>query len=110
MLRLQALLEDDKRICPIADKYWNARGGSYSDGGAFIFDLVKDNKDKYRLECKDKFGIPVVATEKIESCDFTKNISDSRNKGQIEKIITEYACAGKYIFDFVRDSISQWSF
>jgi glutamate synthase domain-containing protein 1/glutamate synthase domain-containing protein 3 len=107
---LASLAKDDKRICPIADKYWNARGGSYSDGGAFIFDIVKDNGGKHRLECKDKFGIPVVITEKTESCDFTKEISDSRNKEQIEKIITEYAFAGKYIFDFVRDSIPQWSF
>ena len=107
---LASLAKDDRRICPIADKYWNARGGSYSDGGAFIFDIVKDNQCKHRLECKDKFGVPVIITEKTESCDFTKEISDSKNKEQTEKIITEYASAGKYIFDFVRDSIPQWSF
>jgi glutamate synthase domain-containing protein 1/glutamate synthase domain-containing protein 3 len=107
---LESLAKDDKRICPIADKYWNARGGSYSDGGAFLFDIVPDNKGKYKLECKDKFGASVVITEKTESCDFTKEIFNSRNKEQIEKIITEYASAGKYIFDFVRDNIPQWSF
>ncbi len=107
---LASLAKDDKRICPVADKYWNARGGSYSDGGAFIFDIVKDDKGKHRLECKDKFGIPVAITEKTEGCDFTKDIPDSRNKEPIENIITEYASAGKYIFDFVRDSIPQWSF
>ncbi|MGA3287805.1 MAG: glutamate synthase [Bacteroidota bacterium] len=107
---LESLAKDDKRICPIADKYWNARGGSYSDGGAFMFDIVTDNKGKYRLECKDKFGIPVVITEKTESYDFTKEIPDTRNKEQIEKIITEFASAGKYIFDFVSGSIPQWSF
>jgi glutamate synthase domain-containing protein 3 len=107
---LESLARDDKRICPIADKYWNARGGSYSDGGAFMFDIVPDNKGKYRLECKDKFGTPVVITEKTESCDFTKEIPDIKNNEQIGKIINEYAAAGKYIFEFVRDNIPQWSF
>jgi glutamate synthase domain-containing protein 1/glutamate synthase domain-containing protein 3 len=107
---LESLSKDDKRICPIADKYWNARGGSYSDGGAFMFDIVADNNGKYRLECKDKFSIPVDITEKTESCDFTKEIPDTKNKEQIEKIITEYASAGKYIFEFVRDNIPKWPF
>jgi Glutamine amidotransferases class-II./GXGXG motif. len=107
---LASLAMDDKRICPIADKYWNARGGSYSDGGAFMFDIVPDNEGKYKLECKDKFGTPVVITEKTESCDFTKEIPDTKNKVQIEKIINEYASAGKYIFEFFRDNIPQWSF
>jgi glutamate synthase domain-containing protein 1 len=79
---LESLAKDDKRICPIADKYWNARGGSYSDGGAFMFDIVPDNKGKYRLECKDKFGTPVVITEKTESCDFTKEIPMQKIKSK----------------------------
>jgi glutamate synthase domain-containing protein 1/glutamate synthase domain-containing protein 3 len=107
---LESLAKDDRRICPIADKYWNARGGSYSDGGAFMFDIVPDNKGKYRLECKDKFGASVVITEKTESCDFTKGIPDIKNKEQIVKVINEYASAGKYIYEFVRDNIPQWSF
>jgi glutamate synthase domain-containing protein 1/glutamate synthase domain-containing protein 3 len=107
---LESLAKDDNRICPIADKYWNARGGSYSDGGAFMFDIVPDNKGKYSLECKDKFGTPVVITEKTECCNFTKEIPDTSNKEQIEKIINEYASAGKYIFEFVRDNIPKWSF
>jgi glutamate synthase domain-containing protein 1/glutamate synthase domain-containing protein 3 len=107
---LESLAKDDKRICPIADKYWNARGGSYSDGGAFMFDIVRNDQGKYRLECKDKFGTPVVITEKTESCDFTKAVPDAKNKEQIEKIIIEYASAGKNIFEFVKDNIPQWSF
>jgi glutamate synthase domain-containing protein 1/glutamate synthase domain-containing protein 3 len=107
---LESLAKDDKRICPIADKYWNARGGSYSDGGAFMFDIVPDMRGNYRLECKDKFRTSVVITEKTESCDFTKENPDTTNKEQIEKIINEYASAGKYIFEFVRDNIPQWSF
>jgi glutamate synthase domain-containing protein 1/glutamate synthase domain-containing protein 3 len=107
---LESLAKDDKRICPIADKYWNARGGSYSDGGAFMFDIVLDANGKYRLECKDKFGSSVVITDKTESCDFTKESPDTKKKEQIEKVITEYFSAGKNIIDFITTNIPQWSF
>ena len=34
---LAALSADDPRFRQVADRYWNARGGSYTDGGAFSF-------------------------------------------------------------------------
>ena len=34
---LASLSAEDERICPVADRYWTARGGSYTDGGAFVF-------------------------------------------------------------------------
>ena len=40
---LLSLSKDDKRICPVADRYWNARGGSHTDGGAFIFNLAEES-------------------------------------------------------------------
>ena len=36
-----------------ADIYWNARGGSHTDGGAFIFSIDRKTKD---LVCTNKFG------------------------------------------------------
>jgi hypothetical protein len=33
---LRSLAKEDMRFCPVADKYWNARGGSSTDGGAFF--------------------------------------------------------------------------
>jgi len=48
---LRSLHQEDKRFLPHADLYWNARGGSYTDGGAFIF-TVKGNE----LVITDKFG------------------------------------------------------
>ena len=38
---LASLAAEDPRICPVADKYWNARGGSHTDGGAFIFTIYR---------------------------------------------------------------------
>jgi glutamate synthase domain-containing protein 1/glutamate synthase domain-containing protein 3 len=52
---LRSLAREDPRFCPVADKYWNARGGSHTDGGAFIFSLATDG-DRPRLTCTDKFG------------------------------------------------------
>jgi len=57
---LQSLAAEDKRFCPIADKYWNARGGSISDGGAFIFTL-QDKDEGKKLTCTDKFGMVITA-------------------------------------------------
>jgi len=34
---LQSLAEEDARFRHVADRYWNARGGSYTDGGASSF-------------------------------------------------------------------------
>jgi glutamate synthase domain-containing protein 1/glutamate synthase domain-containing protein 3 len=55
---LQSLANEDDRFCPVADVYWNARGGSASDGGTFIFsvkDSAKGDGTK-NLVCTNKFG------------------------------------------------------
>src|SRR3989441_10566039 len=49
-------LQEDQRIpSRFADSFWNARGGSFTDGGAFLF-TVKDGESGKVLECTDKFG------------------------------------------------------
>lgn len=55
---LKSLAEEDPRVGTVADTYWNARGGSYTDGGAFIFNLDEKKKGVYerKLTCTDKFG------------------------------------------------------
>ena len=55
---LKSLAEEDPRVGTVADIYWNARGGSYTDGGSFIFNLNEKKKGVYerKLTCTDKFG------------------------------------------------------
>ena len=53
---LLSMSKEDSRICPVADRYWNARGGSHTDGGSFIFTLDRNSTGKYELSCTDKFG------------------------------------------------------
>lgn len=66
---LRSLAAEDLRFCPVADKYWNARGGSHTDGGAFIF-TVESNGSK-KLTCTDKFGRPVALDAGTVRCDLT---------------------------------------
>jgi glutamate synthase domain-containing protein 1/glutamate synthase domain-containing protein 3 len=54
---LASLAAENPRVCPVADLYWNARGGSATDGGAFIFSLEPKNGRRV-LSCHDKFGKP----------------------------------------------------
>ncbi|MGA2655940.1 MAG: glutamate synthase [Verrucomicrobiota bacterium] len=72
---LLSLSNDDKRICPVADRYWNARGGSHNDGGAFVFDLQKDSAGQMRITCADKFGKPVPLPGGTEPCDFSRELA-----------------------------------
>lgn len=53
---LDSLSKEDKRFWRHCDKYWNARGGSYTDGGAFLFDVQKQEDGSFELSMSDKFG------------------------------------------------------
>jgi len=45
-------------VSPVADRYWNARGGSCTDGGAFVFSVTPTG-----LDVRDKFGAAVKVAE-----------------------------------------------
>src|SRR5512143_2470811 len=70
---LKSRAAEDRRFCPIADKYWNARGGSSRDGGAFIFSIADDPSSPTgkALTCADKFGVPVTTPPEQVHCDVT---------------------------------------
>jgi glutamate synthase domain-containing protein 1 len=56
---LRSLSADDERFQPVADRYWVARGGSHTDGGAFRFTVnlpVNGSSGRASLSCRDKFG------------------------------------------------------
>ncbi len=59
---LYSLSKEDNRFRHVADRYWNARGGSHTDGGAFSFTVQKENGSS-SLSCADKFGKPIFAPE-----------------------------------------------
>lgn len=49
---LRSLAGEDTRFQPVADRYWVARGGSHTDGGAFLFSVSEEEG----LTCTNKFG------------------------------------------------------
>ncbi len=55
---LRNLESDGKLPSGHADVYWNARGGSHTDGGAFVFTLKDSGLGKH-LICTDKFGVEI---------------------------------------------------
>ena len=88
---LQSLAAEDSRFCPVADKYWNARGGSSSDGGAFIFtvsDAGKEDGSK-KLCCTNKFGEVVSVPEKQYPLTAQDAVAVSSRAEQIEQAVAE---------------------
>jgi glutamate synthase domain-containing protein 1/glutamate synthase domain-containing protein 3 len=66
---LESLAAEDPRFWTHADLYWNARGGSHTDGGAFIFTIKDDRNGFAHLVCTDKFGRPIqVSTTQQPYC------------------------------------------
>jgi glutamate synthase domain-containing protein 1/glutamate synthase domain-containing protein 3 len=109
---LQSLSRQDKRICPVADRYWNARGGSHTDGGAFVFNLEEDAGGTLRMTCTDKFGQPVLMPKWSQSCDFSVDAVPLRSDKAVEEKLDSCLRAGGAVglYEFVRDGAKTWSF
>jgi glutamate synthase domain-containing protein 1/glutamate synthase domain-containing protein 3 len=56
---LESLSHEDGRFWSRADLYWNARGGSHTDGGAFVFSVRENGNGSGGFSCTDKFGRPI---------------------------------------------------
>ncbi len=54
----EEIASGDASVPPSADRYWAARGGSCTDGGAFVYTL-KNGDGRPVLDVRDKFGIQV---------------------------------------------------
>ena len=111
---LQSLAAEDDRFCPIADQYWNARGGSATDGGAFIF-TVKDagrGDGSKELICTNKFG-DIVKTPKNQT-HFRRSpeIRAPFNAGKILQAVAEGLAAPDTsgFKDFCRKSMRDWNY
>ncbi len=75
---LESLAAEDNRFWTQADLYWNARGGSHTDGGAFLF-TVKPDGNQSKLICTNKFGqeIKIDSNKKPYVADNPVRISSS---------------------------------
>lgn len=96
---LASLSDEDSRFLPVADHYWNARGGSHTDGGAFLLTVTParataaaaqplsdtaspragaPSGGQYTLRVANKFGKPVVLAPGQVHCDLSRPVSEPR--------------------------------
>jgi glutamate synthase domain-containing protein 3 len=111
---LQSLAEEDKRFCPVADKYWNARGGSATDGGAFIF-TVKDagkGDGSKQLTCTDKFGKLVSTPPNQKHYKMTPELSTPANAAEISQVIKDSLGTADIsgLKDYCLKNLADWSY
>ncbi|PKO58666.1 MAG: glutamate synthase, partial [Betaproteobacteria bacterium HGW-Betaproteobacteria-18] len=91
--------------------YWNARGGSYTDGGAFIFSLKDDGSENKPLVCTDKFGRTIETPRDQVVCDTHQPAAVTGASPSIEDTLSSLFSgkeAAKAIFASVRDQIAQF--
>jgi glutamate synthase domain-containing protein 1 len=108
---LLSMSREDSRICPVADRYWNARGGSSTDGGSFMFTLEKDRAGRYRMNCTDKFGASVKLPSGTEVVNLSEEIMlSSTDSGKIENSIRGHFDAGSQtVFRYFSENVAEWS-
>jgi glutamate synthase domain-containing protein 1/glutamate synthase domain-containing protein 3 len=111
---LRSLSNEDKRFCPVADRYWNARGGSHTDGGAFIF-TVKDmdgESSQKILTCTDKFGKIISTPKNQQYCDVTASVRPPKEekefKGQIAEVLRNRNSLEMLLH--IRKGLTDWDF
>jgi glutamate synthase domain-containing protein 1/glutamate synthase domain-containing protein 3 len=93
---LRSLAREDMRFCPIADKYWNARGGSSTDGGAFIFTVDSDGNGGKKLECTNKFGSVVKLAAGAIRCDSPEqDIHRKEGPEALRELVNQWLQKGK---------------
>jgi glutamate synthase domain-containing protein 1/glutamate synthase domain-containing protein 3 len=108
---LESLAAEDPRFCPVADLYWNARGGSATDGGSFTFSL-EGNNGSMNLSCHDKFGKPKTVPWHQRPWDGTRleiTVSDDSELTRLIKANLEDG-SGKKLFHWVEGRVPMWSY
>lgn len=111
---LHSLSSEDKRFCPIADKYWNARGGSHTDGGAFIFTLQSSTNEgnQKNLICTDKFGRIISTPEEQVHWDKSINLSTHSNESSItDSLIEGFKQENTNVLSsYLKNHIANWDY
>jgi glutamate synthase domain-containing protein 1/glutamate synthase domain-containing protein 3 len=109
---LQSLAKEDPRFGTVADRYWNARGGSYTDGGAFIFSVKESTPGQWDLTCQDKFGRGIDIPADRKPYDFRIELKTASLKEDLIKRINLALEAREIasLFSFLQGSIPKWDY
>jgi glutamate synthase domain-containing protein 3 len=91
----------------MADQYWYARGGSYTDGGAFIFTVDQSGKD---LICTDKFGQRISTTrQRHYSRESVASGSHQKRFVNIDEILARRIGGPGELVDLVSENLKHWN-
>ncbi len=109
---LQSLAREDPRFGTVADRYWNARGGSYTDGGAFIFSVKESEAGNWNLTCQDKFGRAIDIPADRTPHDFRLELKTAPLKAATAKKVRQALESGEIGSFYVSllDSIKKWDY
>ena len=109
---LQSLAKEDPRFGTTADLYWNARGGSYTDGGSFIFTVAPDGNGAWKLTCTDKFGREIDVSAREKPYDFSKGTVAVNLREGVKKDLDGRVSGGEAekLFAWLRDGFSSWDY
>ena len=93
---LASLATEDHRFTPLADTYWNARGGSCTDGGAFLLTVSPTDghgsvgpqakQTGYDLRVSNKFGAIVSTSAGQTHCNLSISAAAARSDEDIAAI------------------------
>jgi glutamate synthase domain-containing protein 1 len=109
---LHSLSEEDKRFHKVADKYWNARGGSHTDGGAFIFTVRDSDTDNKVLTCIDKFGRVISSPKDQVHHDRTQSITVPNESEMLKSLIENFfeKKNALLLFEKIRGCLPAWEY
>ncbi|MDD5675708.1 MAG: hypothetical protein PHC61_16180, partial [Chitinivibrionales bacterium] len=115
---LANLAAEDSRFTPIADMYWNARGGSSTDGGAFLLTVspsgngYSGSQPEYKLNIANKFGDPVTTRAGQAHCDLSIAITSpadtSADTAHIGRTIQENN--PQVLYGYIREAMPQMDY
>ena len=120
---LASLAAEDPRFTPVADTYWNARGGSHTDGGAFLLTVSPNGhagngktpakpQAAYALRVTNKFGVPVSTVAGQVHCNLSVPAAPPGDPDADLTVIRRCAGDGDAagLFEHLRDDLRQMSF
>jgi glutamate synthase domain-containing protein 1/glutamate synthase domain-containing protein 3 len=112
---LASLASEDKRFTPVADAYWNARGGSHTDGGAFVLTVspksgvaaASNGHGDHVLRVTDKFDRPVVLPAGRVHCDLSTPVSAPAAADRDTQLLDQAieAADPRRLFEHLRSSV-----
>ena len=112
---LKSLADEDPRVGTVADRCWNARGGSHTDGGAFIFNLDKTDggATERHISCVDKFGREIKAPEGDQRAYLPGRVYYLDEGAEKERFnVSRFFELQRddLLFEYMRDELVNWDF